>query len=94
MQTHASRRKRRRRLGIVVVYGVETLGVDGYETQIITESCCQHCVGERNPALVHRGCTPHPGLARWLERGWIYFVRRDGEWRPQLTETGLEALTR
>lgn len=81
---------RRPDLGVVLLRGVETLGFDGFATEIVEPFCCAICL-EMNTRL-HPACAkPGPMLRRAYDLGWVEPAHDDGEWRAVLTAQGLEA---
>lgn len=77
-------------LGVVLLRGVETLGFDGWATEIVEPFCCAICL-EMHTRL-HPACTkPGPALRRAFDAGWVEPAFDDGEWRAVLTAAGLEA---
>lgn len=81
---------RRAALGVVLLRGVQTLGFDGWATEIVEPFCCSMCL-EMHTRL-HPACAkPGRMLRRAYDLGWVEPAHDDGDWRAVLTAAGLEA---
>lgn len=85
-------RSSRRREGLVEFFGLDTLGVDGPATVIVTPGACPACIKAKEALPSHR-CNPSEPVLKAIAKGLVYPRRVEGDWILELTSEGLRRAT-